>query len=179
MKLLTVLFLTLSTISFAQGPSFAELDASPLDVVMYRNDNNDAVARVIYSRPSKRGREIFGGLVPYGKVWRTGANEATEITFFKPVSLNGEKVPAGSYSLFTRPGEQEWQIILNKETLQWGTRYDPSKDFVSTTVESETMPSEAESFSITFIEQIDGPALLLGWDETFVSIPFQVIEGED
>ena len=167
------------TTAFAQSPSFAELDASPLDVVMYRNANNDAVARVIYSRPSKRGRKIFGYLVPYGKVWRTGANEATEITFFKPVVLNGNEVPAGSYSLFTVPGPDQWDIILNEETLQWGTRYDPEKNFVTTTVESETMPSSAESFSITFIETIDGPALLLGWDDTFISVPFKVMEEKE
>ena len=78
-----------------------------------------------YSRPGIKGREIFGGLVPYGKVWRTGANQATKIIFSTPVKLNGAEIPAGTYGLFTIPGKDEWTVIINKGAEQWGAyKYD-------------------------------------------------------
>ena len=126
------LFFTLMLVackfSHAQQENFfSDLDASPLDVVMVRDDSNKAIARVIYSRPSKRKRKVFGGLVSYGEVWRTGANEATEISFYQDVMIADQKIPAGSYSIFTIPNENEWTLILNTETTQWGTKYDASK----------------------------------------------------
>src|SRR5688572_2972596 len=79
---------------------------------------------VAYSAPSKRGREIMGGLVPYGKVWRTGANAATTLTTSTDLMIGNLHVPAGTYSLYTIPGEKEWTLIVNKQTGQWGTNYD-------------------------------------------------------
>ncbi|GAK89641.1 hypothetical protein JCM19297_1469 [Nonlabens ulvanivorans] len=104
----------------AQEIAFSKIDKSPLDVVIHRDNNNQAIARVIYSRPAKRDRTIFGELVKYGEVWRTGANEATEIDFFYDVTINGNLVKAGAYSIYTIPGEDEWTFILNSQTNQWG-----------------------------------------------------------
>ena len=83
---------------------------------------------IVYSRPGVKNREIWGGLVPYDKVWRTGANEATTLSVSTDVTIEGTKVPAGTYSLYTLPGKDEWTLILNKTSKQWGTDYDASQD---------------------------------------------------
>lgn len=181
MKNLHIIFLcfTCSFFSFAQNDSdltFTQLDKSPLDVVMYRGADKTAVARVIYSRPSKRDREIFGNLVPYDQVWRTGANEATEIAFYKDVKINNQLVKAGTYSLYTIPSENDWKFILNTATTQSGLEYDESKNLVTTTMDVLPSPQEIESFSISFVEQNDGGMLFLGWDDTIASVPFTVVK---
>ena len=127
---------------------------------------------VTYSRPGIKGREIFGSLVPYGKVWRTGANAATKISFSTPVKLNGTDVPAGTYALFTIPGESEWTIILNKGADQWGAyQYDEKADvarFKATPIE---LSEQIETFMIDFNLIHDESAVLnLIWDHTVVPI---------
>lgn len=175
--LLFITALIASTISIqAQEISFSKLDKSPLDVVIHRDNNNQAIARVIYSRPAKRDRTIFGNLVKYGEVWRTGANEATEIDFFKDVTINGVLVKAGAYSIYTIPGEDEWTFILNSQTNQWGTKYDASKDVLKVTMDSMPSPQSIEEFSISFVEDPDGLILFMGWDYTLVNIPIQFAE---
>ena len=106
------------------------LDKSPADIAYFRKSRQDApVAKLIYSRPQRNGREIFGALVPYGKVWRTGANEATEITFFKDGTFGGKPVKAGRYSLFTIPNEKTWTVILSSALDVWGAyTYDEKQD---------------------------------------------------
>ncbi|WP_298951430.1 DUF2911 domain-containing protein [uncultured Nonlabens sp.] len=173
-----LLCLTCSFFSFSQKDShltFSQLDKSPLDVVMYRDASRAAIARVIYSRPSKRDREIFGKLVPYDQVWRTGANEATEIAFYKDVKFNNELVKAGTYSLYTIPSEKGWEFILNTDTTQSGLEYDASKNLITTSMEVRPSPQEIESFSISFVEQNDGGMLFLGWDDTIASVPFTLV----
>ncbi|WP_438961980.1 DUF2911 domain-containing protein [Nonlabens sp.] len=167
---LTTTFLTVQ----AQEISFSKIDKSPLDVVIHRDDDNQAIARVIYSRPSKRERTIFGKLVKYGEVWRTGANEATEIDFFKDVTINGTIVKAGAYSIYTIPTEGEWTFILNSQTNQWGTKYDASKDVLKVTMESMLSPQTIEEFSISFVAQPDGLILFMGWDDTLVNLPIEL-----
>jgi hypothetical protein len=126
--------------------------------------------KVTYGQPSKRGREIFGRLVTYGKVWRTGANEATEITFAKDGNFGGKTVKKGTYTLFTIPGETEWTIILNSELKQWGAfKYDEikGKNVLETKVPSKKNNSMVEKFTI----EVSDTALNMMWDQTLVSVP--------
>ncbi|CAN5371719.1 DUF2911 domain-containing protein [soil metagenome] len=126
---------------------------------------------VSYSQPSKRGREIFGGLVPYGEVWRTGANEATEVTFNKDVLFGGSPLPSGTYSLFTIPREDQWTIIINEETGISGTNYDESKDVLRIEAPAENLQEEVEVFTINVEENPQGANLILLWDQTSISVP--------
>ncbi len=106
---------------------------------------------IAYSRPGVKGRTIFGSLVPYGQVWRTGANAATKITFSTPVKLNGTDVPAGTYALFTIPGEDEWTIIINKGATQWGAfQYDEKADVARFKATPLTSSKPMETFVIEF-----------------------------
>jgi hypothetical protein len=174
--LFLLLFVAVTLISNAQSNnlSFSDLDKSPLDVVMARGEDDVAITRVIYSRPSKNDREIFGKLVPYGQVWRTGANEATEITFYRDVILGERQVAAGTYSLYTIPNEDDWTIIINSNTTQWGNEYDATKNVLEFTAESLISPTSIESFSISFADQDQGIILFLGWDDTIVPVPIRI-----
>ncbi len=120
-----------------------------------------------YSAPSKRGREIMGGLVPYGKVWRTGANAATTLTTETDLMIGGLHVPAGTYTLFTVPGEKEWTLIVNKQTGQWGTRHDPSQDLGRTTMKVTPVKNTAETFAI----DLTSGKLALTWENVEASVP--------
>jgi len=123
-----------------------------------------------YSRPNVKGRKIFGGLQPYGEVWRTGANTATTIEFSEDVIIEGNKVPAGKYGLFTIPGENEWTIILNKTWKQWGAySYKQSDDLLRFTVKAKDMGESMETFTMQFINATTKSAdLIMVWDKTFV-----------
>jgi hypothetical protein len=168
--ILTV-FLSLNTI---EAQDFPKVDVSSMDAVMVRTEDAQSYMRIIYSRPQKKGRNVFGELVPYGKVWRTGANEATEITFYKDVVFGDQKVEAGTYSFFTIPNKDEWTIILNKDINQWGAyRYDQDKDVARITVKPKKTAADVETFSITTRKVKEGYHLLLGWDDTFVEIPIK------
>ncbi|MFT7427768.1 MAG: hypothetical protein ACI9IZ_000242 [Nonlabens sp.] len=161
-QLLFFFFLCSSFLLFSQNDdslTFSKLDKSPLNVVMYRDTNKTAVARVIYSRPSKQDREIFGKLVPFNEVWRTGANEATEIAFYQHVKINNKLVKSGSYSLYTISGEEGWTFILNTATSQSGLEYDSSKNLLTATMALLPSPQKIESFSISFVEQQNGGLL--------------------
>lgn len=132
---------------------------------------------VTYSRPGIKGRTVYGGIVPYGAVWRTGANSATKITFSTPVRLEGNDIPAGTYSLFTIPGTNEWTIIINKQAKQWGAfQYNSKEDLVRFNVTPLTMDdTTVETFMIEF-DQIrdDSAVLMLVWDKTVVPIRVKV-----
>lgn len=125
-----------------------------------------------YSRPDKRGREIFGGLVPYGQVWRTGANASTKIKFSDAVKLGDQEVPAGEYAFYTIPNENEWTIVLSKNTKLWGAYdYKPDADAVRTTVKPTTLANPVETFTIGLGDlRDDGATLYLEWDKTRVPI---------
>ena len=125
-----------------------------------------------YSRPGVKGRVIFGGLVPFDKVWRTGANEATRITFSTPVKFNGEEVPAGTYALFTIPGKNEWTIILNKTAKQWGAfHYDDKADLLRVKSTPAELAEPVETFTIDINDIRDDSATLnLIWDKTRVPV---------
>lgn len=129
-----------------------------------------------YSRPGVKGRAIFGGIVPYGQVWRTGANQATKISFSTDVKLNGEDVPAGSYALFTIPGEDEWTVILSKNADQFGAfQYDAKDDLARFKVVPIKLAETIDTFTIEFNRIRDDSAELnLIWDKTVVPLQIQI-----
>lgn len=127
---------------------------------------------IAYGQPSKRDRVIFGELVPYGKVWRTGANKSTDITFKKDVTFGGKKVQAGTYALFTIPGEKEWTVILNSVANQPGAaEYEKNKDknVAEVKVPSMQTPNVVEKLMISAPKG----ELVLEWDKTKVSVPMK------
>jgi hypothetical protein len=125
-----------------------------------------------YSRPDMRGREIFGGLVPYGKVWRTGANQPTKIKFSDAVKIGGQDVAAGEYAFYTIPNENEWTIILSKNTKLWGAYgYKPDADAVRITVKPTALASPVETFTIGLANlKDDGATIALEWEKTRVPV---------
>ncbi len=175
------LFFTVSSASvFGQG--FQGTDKSPMDMAYFpdnfahdRKGDEKAIIRVTYSRPAKNGREVFGKLIPYGKVWRTGANEATEIKIYQDVTVNGKALKAGTYSLFTIPGESEWTIIFNSDLDYWGSySYKESSDVLRVTATAKKIGETIEAFSIQFAKAgNNGATMLIGWDKTVAEVPFQ------
>jgi hypothetical protein len=166
----------LTTITFAfififslnmNAQKFAGLDKSPLDIAYFRTDRNASpMAKVIYSRPQLKGRDL-STLAPNGKVWRTGANEATEIKFYQDTKFGDKMVKAGTYSLYTIPGDKEWTIILNKDLDVWGAfGYKESND-VLRVMAPVSKGDPIEAFSIAF----DNGNMYLAWGATRVTIP--------
>jgi len=174
--ILLVLCLTIPAFEHAKAQDevkFSEPDASPMDMAYVPRRGTKDI-KVIYSRPSKKGRDVFGSLVPYDKVWRTGANEATEIHFAKDVTIGSETVEAGRYQLFTIPGEEEWTVVLNSEKDQWGAyQYKPGSDVAKVKTEVKRTDSTVEYFSIAFTEKDYGADMHLAWDDTYVTLPIK------
>ena len=178
--LIACLILICSFFSLLNAQDFRGSDKSPMDVA-YLPDNfahdrkagEEAIVKVYYSRPNKAERAVFGGIVPFGKVWRVGANEAVEFKAYKDLTIGGEKLTAGTYSLFAIPGETEWIIIINSDLDYWGAfKYDESKDVIRFTVESKSIPEVLEAFSIRFADLGNNTAIMsMGWDQTMVEIP--------
>lgn len=125
---------------------------------------------VSYSAPSKRDRVIMGGLVPYGEVWRTGANAATTLTTETDLMIGDLHVPAGKYTLFTIPGQKEWTLIVNRQTGQWGTNYDESQDLGRVKMKVTPVKDTVETFNIG----VQDGALVLAWENTQASAPLKV-----
>jgi hypothetical protein len=131
---------------------------------------------VDYGRPSMRGRTIMGGLVPYGQVWRTGANAATTFVTPRDIRIGETAVPAGTYTLYTLPGEREWQLIVNRQTEQWGTEYDPAQDLARIPMQVERTPAPVEQFEIR-LEPGSPARLVMEWESTRASVPVQIAGG--
>jgi hypothetical protein len=131
---------------------------------------------IVYSRPGVKDRTIFGGLVPYGEVWRTGANASTKISFSTPVKLNGHEVPAGKYALYTIPAEKEWTIIIYKNPdLSGAFNYDSKDDLVRFTTEPVEFSEKVETFTMDLAAVHDDSAMLfLVWDHTLVPMKLEV-----
>ena len=148
---------------------------SPLGMVTMKYE--DTYVKITYCRPSKKGREIFGGLEPYGEVWRTGANEATEITITGDIMIGGEKLMAGTYSFFTIPEENEWTIIINADLGQWGAfTYNADHDVLRVTAQTESTDQIYEAFTVEFEQKgIQKTNLYLIWDKTKVIIPIEFL----
>ena len=156
-----------------QAQSFRGLDKSPLDMVNFPASSQvqDKVLRVLYSRPQLKSRNLKT-LVPNGKLWRTGANESTEITFFKDVKIDSKTVPSGRYTLYTIPEETTWTIIINKKVNTWGAyAYDSSQDLLRVKVPVEYSDENLETFSITIKGKDSSAFLYLGWDNLRVNLP--------
>jgi hypothetical protein len=176
---------TSTTIPAPQPAKVPALDKSPMDMSYYPVDypilktQNKAtatpIARVVYSRPQKDNRIIFGQLVEYNKVWRLGANEATEIEFFKDVAIGGKKVLKGRYTIYAIPAESKWTIILNKDTDTWGAFvYDEKKDVLRTDVPVQSLSTPVEAFSMNFNKTEKGMDLFIAWDNVSVIVPITV-----
>jgi len=166
---LTLLLVVSITTIFAQNykkGNYAGTAGSPHEVVKGKH------VTVSYGRPYKKGRDIFGGLEPYGKVWRAGADEATEVTFDKDGTFGGKKIAAGTYTLFAIPNKTEWTIILNSKLGQWGAYgYEKVKeqDVLKTTVPVKNLDNVVEQFTITVTDN----HLTLQWDKTSAIVPME------
>jgi hypothetical protein len=152
--------------------AFATRPLGPLSVRdTARATVGGAVVWVDYGRPMKRGREIFGVLEPWNKVWRTGANAATQLSTSADLVIGGTTVPAGIYSVWSLPAPTGWKLIINKQHGQWGTEYDADSDFARIDVKVETLPQPTEQFTIAFEPRGEGALLRLEWDRTRVTVP--------
>jgi len=130
------------------------------------------VARVIYSRPQMNGRVVFGELVEYGKIWRMGANEATEIDFYKDVKIKGKKIKKGRYTLYALVNTDKWTIILNSETDTWGAfKYDAKKDITRVEVPVQKNTEQVEALAILFEKEGAGFNLVVAWHDQLVKLP--------
>jgi Protein of unknown function (DUF2911) len=130
------------------------------------------IIRVIYGRPQKDGRDVFGTLLKFGEIWRLGANEATEIEFYKDVKIDNKKVAKGRYSLYCIPTATNWTFIINKDTDSWGAfKYDSKKDLLRVTVPVTHLTSVVESLSIYFDKTDKGSDLTVTWDKTESKLP--------
>lgn len=152
---------------------------SPEDTVTYVQ--GDLELEVFYNRPYKKDREIFGGLVPYGEVWRTGANEATTFTVNQDLLVDGSLLKAGIYTLWTIPGPESWKVIFNSKMYPWGitTKGDPSRepeyDVLTLEVKVNTVYNITEQFTIYFERVSDLILMILAWDRTAVTVPIKPV----
>lgn len=174
MKKLFTLILVI-TVSFAVNAQIEAPQPSPAQKIEQKVGLTDVTLE--YSRPSMRGREVFGNLVPYGKLWRTGANKNTVITFSTDVTIGEATVKAGSYSIFTTPNKENWEVVFYTDTENWGTpgNWDDAKVAVKLTVKATTIPMDVETFTFTFDNLTNDSAVLsMLWENTMVDIAFGV-----
>jgi hypothetical protein len=149
---------------------------SPEGEAVFTKD--DLTIKVYYNRPYKKGREIFGELVPYNEVWRTGANEATTFETNKDITIEGKKLKAGKYSLWTIPGPESWTIVFNEEYGQWGinskaeANRDPARDVLKVDVLAVQQSQVFEQFTISFEKTGEDGEMVLIWDKTLIAMPF-------
>lgn len=151
---------------------FDQLDKAPVDITYLTTRKiPKPLVKVVYGRPQKESAQVFGDQIPYGEIWHTGANEATEVKFFTDMSFGRKLVKAGTYVLHTIPGEKEWTIILNSNTDTWGSFfYDESKDVVR--IKIPTKEAEVlDVFSIGFKQDFNNMFMVLAWDDTRIDIP--------
>lgn len=162
----------------ATAQKFAGLDASPVDIEYLRTEGRggDPIIRITYGRPQKKGRTMLGDKIPYGEVWRMGANEATEIKLYRDVTFADTKIPAGTYALYAIPGKDGWVIIFNSKLDTWGAySYDASRDVARVTVPAEQSEREVEAFSMVLEgDNSKGTGMLyIGWENTLVKVPLK------
>jgi len=153
---------------------FDQLDKDPTDISYLHNKKaSQPLVKVVYGRPQKHNDIVFGHEVPYGEIWKTGANEATEVKFYHNMKFGNKLVQAGTYVMHTIPGEKEWTIILNSNTDTWGAYfYDESKDVLRIKVPVQTA-KEIDVFSIAFMNDFKNTFMVLAWDTTRVNIPLE------
>lgn len=152
---------------------------SPEETVTY--NENGMELEVFYNRPYKKGREIFGGLVPYGEVWRTGANEATTFATKQDILVDGSLLKEGIYTLWTIPQEESWKVIFNSEMYSWGINTEkkasrlPEFDVLTLEVPVTRMYNEVEQFTISFETANDFTLMIIAWDKTAITIPIKKV----
>ena len=152
-----------------QRPVLSPRDTVSVDVAPGRRVYID------YGRPSMRGRRIMGGLVPYGRVWRTGANAATTLVTDVDLDLGGTRVPRGTYTLYTIPTAAGWTLIVNRQTGQWGTQYEPARDLARIPMRVSTLREPVEQFTMALERTRNGAGTLaLSWENTRAWLPFRV-----
>ena len=161
-----------------------QIDQSPMDMCYYPADypklkmtgetNAMPDMRLIYSRPQKKGRKIFGGLLKYGEPWRLGANEATEIEFFKPVKIQTRPIAPGKYILYCIPEEKQWEIVLNSNLYSWGLHFDSTKDVQKFMIPVEPTRAPVEYFTMVFENRNDRVNLVMAWDSIKASLPIEI-----
>ncbi len=177
MKTNRISLITLLVLCAFIGNSFGQIELpAPSPTATFSQKVGLTEVSITYSRPGIKGRTVFGDLVPYGKLWRTGANSATKLTFSDDVKIGGKDLPAGSYALFTIPGENEWTIIINKNFNQGGTgNYKESEDALRVNIKSIKIPGTIETFSIGLEDVKPTSALIeILWESTIVQIPLEV-----
>lgn len=181
-KIYSILFFLMMTFSLAAQESWPPLDNSSMDMIYFPVDYpvlkirksapETPVVRVTYSRPLKKNRKVFGELVEFGAVWRLGANEATEINFYKDVKIAGTKIKKGRYTMYAIPFPDKWTIIINKENDVWGSfAYDEKKDILRTDIKTEKTAAPVEAFTMMFEKTATGANLLIAWEDVKVSVP--------
>jgi hypothetical protein len=166
--------IVISAISFLTTIAVAQVRMpAPSPTQTIKQDFGLGTIEVVYSRPGAKGRKIFGDLVPFNKLWRTGANAATSIHFSEPVELNGKKIDTGTYVLYSIPNLDNWDIILNTGVKNWGTEnYKENDDICRFKVEPVKMKNKLETFTMQFANvKPESCELQLMWDKTLVSIP--------
>ena len=172
-SILTIVVFVITLISTLQltAQEFKSLDKSPMDKATFPSSYkiSDKIAKVIYSRPQLKGRDLFD-LAPPNKIWRTGANEAAEITFYKDVVFGDKPLKAGTYSLFTIPSlEGDWMIIINGATNIWGSYYyKKDQDVIRVSAKTSKSEKNIEAFSMMFDKDM---TLKMGWGNTIISVP--------
>ena len=162
--------------------TFRQPDKSPLDKAYFpdhfahdREEGDKAILRITYSRPRANGRTLFGELVPYGKVWRTGADEAPELRVYQDVRIDGQTLREGTYSLFTIPNQDSWTIIINTDLDYWGAySYDESQDVMRVPAPVSPLKQPVEAFSIQFEEDGDDALMHFAWGTTVATLPIEI-----
>ena len=174
MKKLFTLLLVL-TVSFTVNAQIEIPQPSPLQKIEQKVGLTDVTLE--YSRPSMKGRTIFGDLVPHGKLWRTGANKNTTVTFSTDVTIGGKAVKAGTYAIFTKPNANNWEVLFYSDANNWGTpqNWDESKVAASVTAEVYELPMDIETFTISFDDLTNDSAVIgIMWEKTYVGVKFEV-----
>lgn len=177
LKLITLAVILLSaSTEFASAQKLPGLDPSPADISYFRPDGRNAapVAKVTYGRPLKKGRTMLGDVEPFGKVWRLGANETTEIKLYKDVTFGDKTLKAGTYSVYAIPDKTEWTIIFNSKLDTWGAyAYEEAKDVARIKVPAGKTESEVEAFTIMFDGKDATAAMVIAWENTMVKVPMK------
>lgn len=175
MKKILLSLILMSFFNFSFGQKIKNLDKSPLDFAVFRpnGQNSHPVARIIYSRPSMKNREVFGTLVPYGKLWRTGANQSTELNLYQDIVIEGKHLKKGNYTIYSIPNKTSWKIIFNSDLFTWGAYdYNPSKNVLEIEVPVTYTKEDVEAFGIAFGGRDGNGKILLAWEDVEVFINF-------
>lgn len=169
-------FLMTATTEFASAQKLPGVDPSPADISYFRPDGRGTtpVAKITYGRPMKKGRTMLGNTEAYGKVWRLGANETTEIKLYKDVTFGDKTLKAGTYSVYAIPDKTEWTIIFNSKLDTWGAyEYEESKDVARVKVTAGKSESEVEAFTIMFDGKDATASMVIAWENTMVKVPLK------